>query len=42
MGDGIGLAVESGYGDGTYDVYVKKNKEGRVASVTVIFDEDDK
>lgn len=36
-GDGVGVSVSTGYGDGTYPVYVEYNDEGRVASVTVQF-----
>lgn len=43
LGDGIGLVVSSGYGDGRYPVYVERNAEGRVARLIVEFidDEDD-
>lgn len=43
LGQGVGVAVQSGYGDGTYPVYVTYGDEGRVASVTIEFmgDEDD-
>ena len=34
------VAVSSGYGDGTYPVYVEKNPEGRVVAMHVYFDED--
>jgi hypothetical protein len=33
-----GVVVPSGYGDGTYKVYVKKNHEGRVIRLLVVFD----
>lgn len=36
---GLGVTVETGYGDGTYPVYVKKNRHGRVVEVKVCFDE---
>lgn len=36
---GLGVAVSTGWGDGTYGVYVRK-AEGRVKAVMVIFDED--
>jgi hypothetical protein len=35
--NGLGVSVETGYGDGTYPVYVKYNSEGRVAEVRVVF-----
>jgi hypothetical protein len=41
---GSGVLVQSGYGDGTYPVYVRKNSEGRIAEVKIVFigeDEDD-
>ena len=42
LGHGIGLAIPSGYGDGCYPVTVERNGDGRVASVTITFiDEDD-
>jgi hypothetical protein len=34
---GLGVCVQTGYGDGTYDVFIKKNKEGRVMEAKVIF-----
>jgi hypothetical protein len=41
LGEGTGFAVESGYGDGSYPVYVTKNSEGRVIKLEVEFDSDD-
>jgi hypothetical protein len=38
---GLGVVVPTGYGDGYYPVYAELNSEGRVASVTVLFDDDD-
>lgn len=38
---GLGVAVQTGYGDGVYPVYVKRNREGRVACVMVRFCETD-
>jgi hypothetical protein len=35
---GLGVAVSTGYGDGTYPVYIKKNEEGRIVGVMVKFD----
>jgi hypothetical protein len=32
---GLGVAVSSGYGDGVYPVYIRRNEEGRVAGVRV-------
>ena len=34
---GLGVAVQTGYGDGSYPVYVKYGPEGRVAEVRVVF-----
>ena len=34
---GLGLCVETGYGDGLYPVFVKLNSEGRVAEAKVVF-----
>lgn len=34
---GLGVSVQTGYGDGTYPVFVKKNKEGRVMEAKVVF-----
>lgn len=36
---GLGVVVSTGWGDGTYDVYVRR-AEGRVKAVMVIFDDD--
>ena len=38
---GLGVVVQSGYGDGYYPVYIRKNSEGRVIEVTVKFDENE-
>jgi hypothetical protein len=35
---GLGVVVSSGYGDGVYPVYVKKNSEGRIVELKVKFD----
>jgi hypothetical protein len=35
---GLGVSVESGYGDGEYPVYIRRNEEGRVVEVKVVFD----
>jgi hypothetical protein len=37
LGDGVGVCVSSGYGDGTYPVDIEINEEGRVSRVTVTF-----
>ena len=34
------VASSSGYGDGNYPVYARKNDEGRVVELTIYFDED--
>lgn len=34
---GLGVSVQTGYGDGSYPVYVRRNREGRVAEVRVVF-----
>jgi hypothetical protein len=34
---GAGVAVSSGYGDGTYPVYAHYNKDGRVRKVEIVF-----
>jgi len=36
LGDGVGFAVTTGYGDGSYPVYIEKDN-GRVTSITVDF-----
>ena len=36
LGDGTGVAVSTGYGDGTYNVYAKK-ENGRVKQVVIKF-----
>tara|TARA_R110000824_G_scaffold203257_7_gene387668 strand:- start:105 stop:449 length:345 start_codon:yes stop_codon:yes gene_type:complete len=33
-----GMLIESGYGDGVYPVQVRKNTDGRVVEVRVLFD----
>lgn len=37
---GKGITVSTGYGDDTYPVYVKRNKEGLIAEVKIIFIEE--
>lgn len=34
---GLGITVETGYGDGSYPVFIKTNEDGRVAEVIVRF-----
>lgn len=36
--NGLGVCVSTGYGDGEYPVYVKKNEEGRVMRILIKFD----
>lgn len=36
----VGVCVPTGWGDGTYPVFVKRTDEGRVAAVTVRFIEE--
>jgi hypothetical protein len=38
---GLGVCVETGYGDGIYPVYAEINDEGRIAKVSVEFITDD-
>jgi hypothetical protein len=35
--DGLGMVVDSGYGDGEYPVYAEIGIDGRVTSVTIDF-----
>lgn len=35
--DGIGVAVRSGYGDGSYPVYVKRDVDGTILEAKVVF-----
>ena len=37
LGGGLAVAVSSGYGDGSYPVYIKRDDNGRIASATIIF-----
>ena len=34
---GLGVTVHTGYGDGEYPVFVKRNKEGRISEVKIKF-----
>jgi hypothetical protein len=38
--EGLGVSVRTGYGDGTYPVFVRRNSEGLIAEVKVVFIED--
>lgn len=38
--EGLGVCVSTGYGDGTYPVYVRK-EDGRIAEVRVLFMQDE-
>jgi hypothetical protein len=38
---GLGVAVSTGWGDGMYPVYVEYSEEGRIASVQVVFIEEE-
>lgn len=38
---GIGVVVSSGYGDGTYPVYIERAADGRVARAIIEFIEED-
>jgi hypothetical protein len=38
---GLGFMVETGYGDGLYPVYVRRNAEGRIVEMKVVFVEDE-
>ena len=37
FGDGLGVAVSTGYGDGEYNVYARKTSDDRVAELRVVF-----
>lgn len=39
---GLGVSVVTGYGDGVYNVYVRRNDKGRVIEARVVFIEDEK
>lgn len=34
---GMGVCVSTAYGDGTYPVYVKRDRHGRIAEVRIVF-----
>ena len=35
---GLGVTVSTGCGDGVYPVFIKRNKDGRILQVKVLFD----
>lgn len=37
LGAGVGVAVESGYGDGSYPVWIERDRDGSVRRLTVEF-----
>lgn len=37
-GGHIGVTVSTGYGDGVYPVFIRRNADGRISAVKVIFD----
>lgn len=37
LANNLGIVVSSGYGDGEYPVYIKRTEGGRIASVKVVF-----
>jgi hypothetical protein len=36
--EGLGICMETAYGDGTYPVYVERDREGRIIRATIEFD----
>jgi hypothetical protein len=36
---GLGVTVQSGYGDGTYPVLIRKNTKGVIVEVKIVFEE---
>lgn len=38
LGNGTGVVVTSGWGDGSYPVYVQYGDDGRIVSATIVFD----
>lgn len=38
LGRGVGFGVPSGYGDGSYPVYIQRNYDRRVKALKVVFD----
>lgn len=41
LGGGIGLVIDTAWGDGSYPVYVEYNENGRPSKVTIEFEGDD-
>lgn len=43
LGESLAIVVSSGYGDGSYPVYVTRDENGRIATATIVFisDEED-
>lgn len=41
LGGGLGVVVTSGWGDGSYPVFITLNADGRVATATIVFDDMD-
>lgn len=41
MGACLGVVTSTGYGDGTYPVYVQRNKDGRIVKIVVDFDQNE-
>lgn len=39
--EGMGMVISTGYGDGTYPVYAKRDRGGRILEVRVLFDDQD-
>ena len=37
LGEGTGMAISTGYGDGEYPVYIETNEEGRVSEIKIVF-----
>lgn len=35
---GLGVTVSTGYGDGVYPVFIRRNANGRISAVKVVFD----
>ncbi len=35
--EGLGVCVSTGYGDGIYDVFVRRTPKGRIAELRVVF-----
>jgi hypothetical protein len=41
FGEGTGVCVTSGHGDGSYPVYVKRNSDGTIRAIKIKFDRDE-